>query len=375
MSKKDYYETLNIPKIATEEEIKKAYKKMALKYHPDRNKEKGAEEIFKQVNEAYSILSDPEKRKVYDKFGFAGLENNGMNFNGNMGDIFGSFFNDMFGGGGAEDFGPFSSFSGFNNFKQSKPRKIPVNGDKIIENVTIGFNDSVNGCTKKINVDVKVKCSVCNGLGGKNFKTCDNCKGSGKIRKTSQQGFMMMMREEQCPTCKGKGEKYEEKCKKCNGYGLNFVNKVVSLKIQKGIKSGDFIRLKKEGHCGLYGGENGDIVFIIRVKNHKLFLRKDDNVYLNLPLMFNEAILGCKKTIPTIYGNYELDIPPYTQNDKEITIKDHGFYNQTEQTKGDMFIHISVVIPKEMKEGDLKKIKQIDNYETPETKQIKNFIN
>lgn len=374
-NKKDYYETLGITKTATDEEIKKAYKKMALKYHPDRNKEKGAEEIFKQVNEAYTVLSDPEKRGIYDKFGFSGLENNGMNFNGNMEDIFGSFFGDIFGNfGNSHNFSGFNSFNSFNG-NHMKPNKKPINGENIIKNITIGFNDSVYGCIKKIEIIVNVKCTDCKGLGGKNIKNCNNCNGSGRIRKINQQGFITTMKEEICPNCKGSGEICEEKCRKCNGLCFNKINKIVNLKIPKGQKTGGKIKICNEGHCGLNNGKNGDIIFIITVKNHKLFLRKDDNVFLDLPLIFTEAILGCKKTIPTIYGNYELIIPPYTQNNYMFTIENYGFWNSTSQTKGKMFINVSIVIPQQLNEDDVEKIKTLNNYETPETKQIKNFIN
>lgn len=366
--KKDYYEVLNINKSATDEEIKKAYKKMAVKYHPDRNKEKDAEEKFKEINEAYSILSDPEKRKVYDTFGFAGLEGQGMKFNGDFNNVFSSIFEDMFGGGMGDIFGGFKK-------QNRKPFKRPIEGDDIIKNITIGFNDSVYGCVRKVEVSINVKCSDCQGLGGKSVKNCDICGGTGRIRKMTNQGFMQFIREEQCSKCEGKGEIIEEKCTKCSGNCYNKITKTLNVKIPKGQRSNGKIIYRNEGHCGFNGGKNGDIIFIITVKDHKLFLRKEDNVYLDLPIIFTDALLGCKKTIPTIYGNYELIIPQYTQNGQTIILDDYGFENTTSHIKGKMYILITIAIPKNISNEDMDKIKSISHYETPETKRIKNFIN
>lgn len=373
MSKKiDYYELLNIPKSSSPEEIKKAYKKMALKYHPDKNKEPGAEEKFKKINEAYSVLSDPEKRNIYDKYGFEGLENNGVNFNeANFSDVFGDIFGDIFGNG--FNFG--SNFGSFKSSGNNKKQRRPQNGEDIIKSLNISFNESVYGCNKKIEIIINVKCSDCGGLGGKDMKECEFCHGSGTFQTVRRQGNMQFIQQGQCPHCRGEGYSYSSKCSKCSGRGYNKQNKTLNVKIPKGINTNNKIKIVGEGNCGLNGGTNGNIIFVVNVKEHKLFLRKGDNVYLSLPLMFNDAILGCEKTIPTIYGNYDIKIKPYTQNDEIITIEDYGFYNSETQKKGKMYVSISIVIPNEMNNEDIENIKKIGCYDNKDTLKLKNFIN
>ena len=373
MPKTDYYKLLEIDKKATPEEIKKAYRKTALKYHPDKNKEPGAEEKFKQINEAYSVLSEPEKREIYDKYGFEGLENNGVNFNkADFSNIFSDIFSDIFGNNRGFNFNDFN-FSG-NGGKQRK-KKVAIDGEDIIKALNVSFNDSVYGSNKKVEVSVNVKCSACDGKGGENIKPCDFCDGSGFIKNIKRQGMMQIIQQTQCPKCGGCGETYESKCQKCNCRGYTKQTKIINVKIPRGINNNNKIKIVGEGNCGINGGNTGNIIFVVSVKEHKLFLRKGDNVYFSLPLMFNEAILGCKKTIPTIYGNYEISIPAFIQNDKIITIDDYGFYNQETKKKGKMFVSVSIVIPTELSEKDTEIIKSLGSYENKQTAKFKSFIN
>lgn len=366
-NKRDYYDVLGINKSATEEEIKKAYKKMALKYHPDRNKEADAEAKFKEINEAYSVLSDKDKKEKYDRFGFNGLEGNTVpeDFNDMFSSLFGMSGFSMFG----DDF-PFGCGMRFNN--GTTKRNKPIKGDDIFESITIGFYDSVYGCVKNINIVVSTICDKCNGKGGKNIKTCQNCKGSGMSKRITRNGNFIQQAIVECSDCNGTGEICSEKCNQCNGKCFIKKNKQISVQIKAGISNGSNTIFKGEGNSGLYGGRNGDVIITINVKPHKILIRKNYDVYLDLPIMFNEAILGCKKNIPTIYGNEEIEIKPLTQNNQILEINNLGFVNGN--TKGKMIIKISIVIPDKIDDKDKDLIKQIKTYENKDTIKIKNFI-
>lgn len=326
-NKRDYYDVLGINKSATEDEIKKAYKKMALKYHPDRNKEADAEAKFKEVNEAYSVLSDKDKKEKYDRFGFNGLDSNAVpeDFNDVLSSLFGMSGFSMFG----DDF-PFGGGMRFNN--GTTKRNKSIKGDDIFESITISFHDSVYGCVKNINIIVST--------------ICDKCNGTGEI-------------------C-------SEKCNQCNGKCFIKKNKQILVQIKAGVSNGSNTIFKGEGNSGLYGGRNGDVIITINVKPHKILIRKNYDVYLDLPIMFNEAILGCKKNIPTIYGNEEIEIKPLTQNNQILEINNLGFVNGN--SKGKMIIKISIVIPDKIDDKDKDLIKQIKTYENKDTIKIKNFI-
>ena len=364
--KRDYYEVLGVSKSASEEEIKKAYKKMALKFHPDRNKEPDAEAKFKEVNEAYSILSDKEKKDRYDRFGFSGLDGQ-MPSEADFGDLFSHIF------GNFSDFGDFGSFGNFGRSQQTKPRQRPIDGEDIVQTILISFNDSVYGCIKNVKVDVFTFCDSCNGLGGKNVKTCQRCGGSGRIQKIMRTGNFIQSTTTYCDSCGGKGETCSSTCNKCYGKGQFKKQRTINIKINPGVIDGSHINYKKEGNCGKFGGKNGDIIFMVKVKPHKLFKRIDDDVYLDLPLMFNEAILGCKKYIPTIYGSEEVNIKSYTQNGEILKFENLGFKNGTK--KGSMFVKVSIVIPDKIEDKDFELLKKLGTYENQETRKIKNFIN
>ena len=367
-NKRDYYDVLGINKSATEDEIKKAYKKMALKYHPDRNKEADAEAKFKEINEAYSVLSDKDKKEKYDRFGFSGLDDN--NIPADFDDIFSSIFGMGNSFGMFNDF-PFGGGMRFNN-STTKNRNRPIKGDDIFESITIGFYDSVFGCVKNINISVSTVCDKCEGKGGKNIKTCSTCKGCGISKKIMRNGNFMQQTIVECSDCHGTGEICSEKCNQCNGKCFIKKNKLFTVQIKPGVLNGSNTIFKGEGNSGLYGGRNGDIIITINVKPHKILIRKDYDVYLDLPIMFNEAILGCTKNIPTIYGNEEIEIKPLTQNNQILEINNLGFMNG--KTKGKMIIKISIVIPDKIDDKDKELLKQIRTYETKDTMKIKNFI-
>lgn len=369
-NKRDYYEVLGLDKSASDDDIKKAYKKLALKYHPDRNKDSDAETKFKEINEAYSVLSDKDKRSKYDRFGF-----DSFNSEFNNEDIH-NIFESVFGFGGMNGFNifgdafPFGGIHSNNTFRKSRNR--PLDGQDIYETITIGFYDSVYGCIKNINVNVSIVCDKCNGSGGKNINQCPNCKGSGIIQKIMRNGNCISQYNIQCNNCNGTGEVITEKCVQCKGTCLIKKNKQIKVQIKPGISNGSHAIFRNEGNTGLHGGRNGDIIVNINVKPHKILIRKNYDVYLDLPIMFNEAILGCKKCIPTIYGNEEIDIKPFTQNNQIIEIDNLGFMNGN--VKGKMIIKIIVVIPSQIDNEDLDLIKQLKTYENKDTIKIKNFI-
>ena len=364
--KEDYYKVLGVDKNASAEDIKKAYKKLALKYHPDRNKEPGAEEKFKEIGEAYSILSDDEKRKTYDNYGFDGLKNDGP-----MPD-FSNIFSNIFGNFGS--FGDFDDmgFSGFSR-KQREPdnRK---NGFDIVQTIGISFNDSVKGCTKKITLTCEEYCNLCDGEGYCGKKKCTKCDGSGTIRIIKNMGAMRVMQQVVCTECRGAGFKYSTKCSKCSGKGKIKEQKVKTINIPAGIDNNEKIIFKNEGTKGINGGHNGDLIFLINVKQHKLFVRDGYNVKLTLPIMFTDVILGCKKTIPTIYGNDEITIKPYTQNGAEFTIEKKGFKVPRSTKIGNMIIKLNIVVPTSLTPEQIKIIESLGTIENEETKKIKNFI-
>jgi molecular chaperone DnaJ len=369
--KEDYYKVLGVEKNASADDIKKAYKKLALKYHPDRNKEPGAEEKFKEIGEAYSVLSDDEKRKTYDNYGFDGLKNDGPmpDFSNIFSNIFGNFNSGVFGDFDDMGFGDFSS-----NSRRKREPDNSKNGSDIIQTITISFNDSVKGCTKKITLTCDEYCKNCEGDGHCGKKKCTKCDGYGSVKIMKNMGSMRIIQQAVCPECKGVGCKYTSKCNKCNGRGKTKETKIKNINIPAGIDNNEKIIFKNEGTKGINGGRNGDMIFIINIKPHKLFIRNGYNVLLTLPIMFTDAILGCKKTVPTIYGNDEINIKPYTQSGVEFTLTKKGFKVPRSTKVGDMIIKINVVVPDSLSQEQIKIIESLGTIENEETKKIKNFI-
>ena len=357
MSKKDYYEVLGVSKNASDSEIKSAFRKMAKKYHPDVSKEPDAAEKFKECQEAYAVLSDPAKRKQYDQFGHAafsgGAGGSGMggfssNFDfGDMSDI----FDDIFSGLGG--------FGGFRLSNSRRSSKGPQKGNDVLYKMTIDFEDAVFGCKKDINIDVIDTCSECDGKGGFNSSTCSECRGSGTITQEQRTIFGTFLTKTTCPYCKGTGTVFEKKCTACKGKGKVKKNKTITINIPAGIDSENRLRVAGKGEAGSNGGSNGDLYVEFTVRDHDFYERVDDDIYISLPLTIADAVLGCKKEVPTPYGNINLTIPAGTQSNDKLRIKGKGIANVSNKKKGDMYVVANVVIPEKLSRDQKKLFEEL----------------
>ncbi len=330
MSKRDYYEVLGVAKTASEGEIKKAYRKLAMKFHPDRNPDnKEAEDKFKEASEAYEVLSDGQKRATYDQFGHAGLEGgaggHGGGFGGGFGDQFGDIFSEMFGGG----------FGGHRG---------PQPGDDLQYELEISLEDAVAGTTVDIRIPTKDICDACDGTGaepGSEVETCPTCHGAGQVR--MQQGFFAVNRA--CPTCHGTGKIIKTPCKKCHGEGYTHSNKTLSVKIPAGVDNGDRIRLQGEGEAGEPGAPRGDLYVRIRVKDHAIFERDGNTLYCELPLSFATAALGGSVEVPTLGGQASLKIPAGTQSGQRFKLAGKGVKSVRSSYTGDLVVQVNIETP------------------------------
>ena len=348
--KRDYYEVLGLSKGASEDDIKKAYRKLAKKYHPDINKAPDAEAKFKEINEAYEVLSDSQKKAAYDQFGFAGMD--GANFNGqgfggfggmnmdDLGDIFSSFMGGMGGG-----------FSGFGFGGRGSRRTGPMKGDNRYMSMDIDFLDAIHGVDKTININVDKKCSHCDGSGAESksdIETCPTCHGSGVSTRQARTPFGVIQQQGVCPDCNGTGKKIKKKCPHCNGTGYNNVKEQVEVNIPAGISSGQQVRIQGYGERGENGGPNGDLYIEIRVRPHKYFIREGNDIYIKVPITSVEATLGTKIDVPTAYGDVELTIPAGTQPNSKLRLKGYGVKELRSNSKGDQYVEVEVSIPKKL---------------------------
>ena len=347
--KKDYYEVLGVDKNASDEEIKRAFRVLAKKYHPDVNKEPGAEEKCKEIGEAYSVLSDPNKRKQYDQFGHAAFDgaSGGAGFNWediNLDDILSSVFGgeSPFGGAFSSGFGNFSSFSGFGGGNR---RNRPTRGEDLLMRIRLTFDEAVFGCKKDIKVTVNEECEECHGKGGFDEVTCQTCNGTGVIRDEQRSLFGIIQTQKVCPNCRGEGKTYKNICRECRGEGHVSVNKTLTINVPEGIDTGHRLRLSGKGGAGSNGGENGDIYLEFVVDDHDYFERNGDDIYLEVPITITDAILGCKKEIPTLSGNGYVEIKPGTQNYSKLKLKGKGIKNPNTGKYGDMYVVVNVIIP------------------------------
>ena len=337
--KRDYYDVLGVSKTATEDEIKKAYRSLAKKYHPDLNpNNKEAEEKFKEVNEAYETLSDQTKRSNYDQFGHAGAQ--GFNgFNG-AGGFSGSGF------GGFEDI--FSSFFGGGRTSNVRNSNRPRQGDDLEQSITIEFQESIDGCKKQIKITVDDECSACGGTGAfskNDIHVCDRCHGSGSVVVEQNSIFGRVQTQTTCPKCGGRGQDITKKCEKCNGKGRVRKSKDITVTIPAGIADGMSMRLEGKGQAGYNGGPNGDLYVNVRVKPHKDFKRDGDDIYLEVPISFTQAALGDSIDIPTVYGNVTLKIPAGTQSHTKFRLKGKGAKNVRGGGYGDQYVTVIVEVP------------------------------
>ncbi len=330
-TKRDYYEILSASRNATDDELKAAYRKLALKHHPDRNPDdKTAEEKFKEAAEAYEVLRDPQKRSLYDQYGHAGLENTGFHGFGGFEDIFSSF-GDIF-----ED------FFGFTSRRRSRSRAMP--GADLRYDMTLDFMEAIFGSETEIEIDKRQTCSECGGNGcetGTEPESCRHCGGSGQVSRS--QGFFTVRTT--CPTCRGNGQMIPHPCPKCRGTGQVMASKKVAVKIPAGVDHGSRLRLTGEGEPGVFGGPPGDLYVFIHVQPHEFFQRRDTDIICEIPISFVQAALGDKIKVPTLNGKKTLEIPKGTQPGDIFYFRSEGIPSLRGHGRGDQIIQVTIKTP------------------------------
>ena len=374
MAKRDYYEVLGVDRNASANDIKKAYRKLAIQYHPDKNPgDKEAEEKFKEAAEAYSVLSDENKKARYDQFGFEGVSGaGGGGFSGagmDMNDIF-SMFGDIFGGRGG--FGGFGGFGG----GSAGPQKHRGNDLRVKAKLTL--QEIANGTTKKFKLKKYVACTHCNGSGaeGNSYETCPECKGTGRIIRTQQSFFGMMRSEVPCPHCQGEGKIIKNKCSHCHGEGVVLGEEVVEIQIPAGVVEGMQLSMRGKGNAGKRGGINGDLLIVIEEEKHPELIRDENDLIYSLLLDIPTATLGGFAEIPTIDGRAKVTIDPGTQPGKVLRLRGKGLPTLNGYGKGDIVVNISVYIPETLSKEEKKTIesfKDSDNFRPTESVKEKIF--
>ncbi|MEG0292394.1 MAG: molecular chaperone DnaJ [Anaerovoracaceae bacterium] len=356
--KRDYYEVLGLQKGASDDEIKKAFRKKAMKYHPDRNPgDKEAEENFKEVNEAYSILSDSDKKSKYDRFGHAGVDPN-AGFGGAGGAGFGGFedifdmFGGMFGGGSR---GGFSS---------QQRRNAPRKGQDLQMKISITFEEAAFGVKKEIKVNKYVKCGSCNGTGaekGTEKKTCPQCNGTGEVRTAQRTPFGTFQSTGPCPQCNGTGEIIETPCSECKGQGKVKKDVTISVSIPAGVDNESVITLRNQGEPGINGGPDGDIYLIIAVKPHDLYKRAGQDIQIEIPITFEQAALGDEIIVPTLEDKVSYKIPAGTQSGTVFRLKGKGIVSTRGHKKGDLYVKVVLEVPTKLTSKQKKAIKKMSD--------------
>ena len=353
--KRDYYEVLGVSKNASEDEIKRAYKKLARKYHPDMNPgDKEAEEKFKEVNEANEVLSNPEKKAKYDQFGFAGVDPNygagqggyggagGFDF-GDLGDIFGSFFGGGFGGGGRRN------------------PNAPQRGESIRASLSVDFTEAAFGCEKSITIDRFEQCPTCKGKGcapGTTPEVCTECHGTGTVTQAQRTPFGMMQSQTVCPKCRGKGQIIHQPCPDCRGAGVVRKRRTIQVNIPAGIDNGQTISLRGQGHSGKNGGPAGDLLITVMVRPHEIFRRDGTAVFCEAPITFTQAVLGGTLEIPTIDGKVKYDIPEGTQTGTVFRLRGKGIPVLNGRGRGDQYVTVNIETPRNLNREQKEALKK-----------------
>jgi len=332
--KQDYYEVLGVPRNASDEEIKRAFRKLAFQCHPDRNREPGAEEKFKEINEAYQVLSDPEKRTRYDRYGRADVEGGFPDFGfGGLGDIFEYFFGDV----GT----PFARTA----------QRVPQKGDSLQSHFTLSFEEAVFGCNKEVEIPRIEFCPLCHGIGsepGTNPETCPDCRGTGQVTRVLRSFFERYTSTTTCSRCGGRGTVISNSCSQCQGRGRIKVKRKISVTIPPGVDEGYRLRLDGEGSAGLYGGPPGDLYVLLSVKPHNLFHRDGSDILYELSINFTQAALGDEVRVPSLDGKVDLKIPPGTQNGKTFRCKGKGIPYIDGKGRGDLLVKVVITTPQHL---------------------------
>ena len=371
-NKRDYYEVLGVEKGASAEEIKKAYRKAAMKYHPDRNPgDKEAEEKFKEVGEAYEVLSDDGKRSRYDQFGFAGVDPNygagqggyggyggGFSGFGDMGDIFGDIFGDVFGGTGRRS-------------NTNAPRR----GENVMSQLELTFEEAAFGCEKDVNIQRIESCAACNGTGSHDgaVETCSTCRGTGSVRTTQNFMGMTMQSTAACPKCNGKGKIIKNPCNTCKGKGKVRRNKLIKVKVPAGVDEGQSVRVRGEGCVGANGGPSGDVLVEIYIKRHAIFSRRGMDVLCEVPISFAQAALGAQIQVPTLEGTVTYDLPEGTQTGTSFTLVGKGIPEvNNNRRRGNQRFTVVVETPTRLTKEQKELLRQLDGSleETPKRKKF-----
>ena len=379
MAKRDFYEILGVSKSASESEIKKAYRQMALKYHPDKNPDdKEAEEKFKEAAEAYEVLSNPEKKGRYDQFGHAGMGgagNGGYGGGMNMDDIF-SQFGDIFGGGG----NPFESFFGGGGGGRGRSRTVN-RGSNLRIKVKLTLEEVLNGVEKKIKVNKAISCNTCGGSGAQagsgSFNTCGTCKGAGQVKRVTSSFLGQMQTITTCPTCNGEGQTIVNKCKACSGNGTQQSEEVISIQIPAGVAEGMQLNVQGKGNAAERGGIPGDLLVIIEEVEHPNLVRDGDHLIHDLYISFIDATLGTSVEIPTLDGKAKIKIDAGTQGGKVLRLKGKGLPSVNSHYKGDLLVNINVWTPQQLSSEEkkaLEKLRESENFKPNPGKGDKSFF-
>lgn len=348
MAKRDFYEVLGVAKSASDQEIKKAYRQLAKKYHPDVNKDAGADGKFKEVQEAYEVLSDSTKRSQYDQYGHAAFDQNGGFGGGGGFEDFGDIFSSMFGGG----------FGGFGGSSRRANPNAPQKGQDRFMSMQIDFLDAVFGVEKTVTLNLDETCNVCHGSGAhskEDISTCERCNGSGQTITQQRTAFGVFQSAEVCSDCHGSGKKIRKKCEHCHGKGYETKRVNVDIKVPAGIATGQQLRVSGKGERGLNGGPNGDLFVEINVKAHKHYRREGNNINIQVPLSVIDATLGADIEVPTVHGDVILNIPAGTQPNTKFRLREKGMPDLRTGRMGDQFVEVKVEVPTKLsrKERDV----------------------
>ena len=377
MTKRDYYEILRINRNATKDEIKKAYRKLAMQYHPDRNPDdKEAEEKFKEAAEAYEILSHDDKRNNYDRFGHEGVRGSTFGSEGfsSVNDIF-SHFSDIFGGSSI-----FDEFFGGSQRGRTRRRGSGTPGSDMRVTLKLTLEEIATGISKKIKIKKQVKCNDCNGTGaqaGTSLKTCPVCNGAGEVKTVSRSVFGQFVNITACHNCNGEGQVVDSPCRKCSGDGRVQDETTINIEVPAGVQDGNYMTLRGEGNSGKRGGQSGDIIVVFQELPHDNFIRENDDIIYNLFVTFPQAALGAEVEVPTLTGKAMLKVDPGTQPGKMLKMKGKGIRHLNYSGSGDQIVRINVAIPQKLNSKEkeiIKKLSEMPNVKTSSEDEKKNFF-